>query len=100
MNIWDLFYLFGWTPWDSGITPPEIVSLVEGGRIPPGRALDMGCGTGTNVIYLSRHGFEATGVDISGRAIARARRKLSTAGIAAPLHVANLVDSEHFPIRG
>lgn len=100
MNMWDLFYLLDWTPWDSGITPPEIVSLVEGGRLPPGRALDLGCGTGTNVIYLKQHGFDAVGVDFSAQAIARARKKLQAAQIDAPLYVANLLDTARFPAQG
>jgi len=100
MNVWDLFYLFGWTPWDSGVTPPEIVSLVEGGRIPPGRALDLGCGTGTNVTYLKQHGFDVVGVDWSVRAIAKARKKLYAAHINADLFSADLLDAERFPARG
>jgi SAM-dependent methyltransferase len=100
LNRWDFYYFLRKTPWDSGITPPEIVSLVEGGRIPPGRAIDLGCGTGTNVLYLQRHGFDATGVDISARAVAFARRKLKAAGIRAPVFVANILDTECFPAKG
>src|SRR5438477_11724098 len=100
MNRWDLFYWLGMTPWDSGITPPEIVSLVEGGRIPPGRALDVGCGTGTNVIYLARHGFQTTGIDVSAQAIARARAKVLAAGVNARLERANLLDRAHMPVKG
>ncbi len=44
-----LAYVIGFKPWDSGVPPPELVSVVEGpGALPPGRALDLGCGTGTN----------------------------------------------------
>ncbi len=100
MNFWDIFYILGTTPWDSGITPPEIVSLLEGGRIPPGRALDLGCGTGTNVIYLKRHGFDAVGVDFSARAIAKARAKVRAAQLDIPLYVADLLDTSHFPADG
>jgi SAM-dependent methyltransferase len=75
-------YLLGDVPWDSGITPPEIVSLIEENRLPPGRAIDLGCGTGTNVVYLAAHGWEATGVDFVGSAIRRARRKARRAGIS------------------
>jgi len=100
MNRWDLFYWMGKTPWDSGITPPEIVGLVEGGRIAPGRALDIGCGTGTNVIYLAQHGFQASGIDVSARAISRARAKVRAAGIQAQVAVANLLDREHMPVSG
>ena len=59
---WNLVYRFGKTPWDTGITPPELRAVVESGQVPPGRALDLGCGTGTNVIYLARHGLEVVGV--------------------------------------
>lgn len=74
--LWDFLYLLKRTPWDTGITPPEIVGMLDSGRLrPPGRALDLGCGTGTNAIYLAWRGFEVTAIDVSIRAIALARRK-------------------------
>ncbi len=76
-----LAYLRGTTPWDTGISPPELVAAIEGaGALPPGRALDLGCGTGTNVLYLARHGWHATGIDFAAPAIARAQQKLHSAG--------------------
>jgi SAM-dependent methyltransferase len=77
--FWDWMYLFKKTPWDTGITPPEIVSMIESGKVSIGRALDLGCGTGTNAIYLAQHGFEVTGIDISRRAISLAKRKARSA---------------------
>jgi cyclopropane fatty-acyl-phospholipid synthase-like methyltransferase len=83
---WDLVYLFRQTPWDTGITPPEIVAMVESGRFPArSHALDLGCGTGTNAIYLAQRGFEVTGVDISRRAISLARRKARSANLATQI---------------
>ena len=38
-------YAAGDIPWDSGITPPEIHEVLK--ELPPGKALDLGCGTGT-----------------------------------------------------
>jgi SAM-dependent methyltransferase len=71
-------YRTGRTPWDTGVTPPEVVDLIEGaGALPPGRALDLGCGTGTNAAYLAAHGWDATGVDAEPIAIERARAKLA-----------------------
>jgi SAM-dependent methyltransferase len=77
--FWDVLYLFKKTPWDTGITPPEIVALIESGKVPIGRALDLGCGTGTNAIYLAQHGFTVTAIDVSRRAIALAKRKARSA---------------------
>ena len=77
-SLYDLLYRVG-APWDG---PPraELVHLVEGGaltptRLPPGRAIDLGCGTGSNVRYLARHGFEATGIDFSPVALRIARQR-------------------------
>lgn len=76
-------YLLGFKPWDSGVPPPELVSAVEGiDGLAPGRALDLGCGTGTNCVYLARHGWDATGVDFVPRAISAARRKAGADGVS------------------
>ena len=89
-RLWfDLWY---WLPrqprWDTGVTPPELERFV--GSHPPGRALDLGCGTGTNVVYLARHGWDAVGVDFAGRAIAKARRRARDAGVACTLFVGDV----------
>lgn len=96
LSKWDLAYLFR-APWDTGITPPELVELVEGGALPPGRALDLGCGTGTNVIYLAQHGFEAVGVDVAWLALWRARRKAKAAGVRARFIRASVLALEQHP---
>ncbi|NOY99936.1 MAG: class I SAM-dependent methyltransferase [Chloroflexi bacterium] len=72
-------------PWDSGITPPELYAFIE--QHPPGRAIDLGCGTGTNVITLAQHGWDVTGVDFASRAIKFARRKVKAAGVQADLRI-------------
>jgi SAM-dependent methyltransferase len=80
-RLWyELAYRTGRTPWDTGITPPEVVELISGpDALQPGRALDLGCGTGTNVAYLAGHGWSAVGVDANGQAIDAAQR--STDGV-------------------
>ena len=80
-----LFELWYWLPrrppWDTGVTPPELERFVA--THPPGRALDLGCGTGTNAVYLAKHGWTAAGVDFAARAIAKARRRAREAGVAS-----------------
>ncbi|MEV0619211.1 class I SAM-dependent methyltransferase [Nonomuraea sp. NPDC050404] len=76
------FYSSGKPPWDTETTPPELVALIEGeGSLPPGRALDLGCGTGTNATYLARHGWEVVAVDLIDDAARQARRKAEAARV-------------------
>ena len=85
--LFNLWYLFK-PPWDTGVSPPELMEFIE--CHPPGLALDLGCGTGTNVVTLARHGWEATGVDFVGRAIRAARRKARQAGVDVDLRVGDV----------
>ena len=48
------------------------------GRIPQGlRILDAGCGSGRNLVYLLRSGYECYGVDIDPQAVESTRRLAS-----------------------
>ena len=66
--------------------------MIEG--LSPGRALDVGCGTGTNCITLARCGWEVVGVDFSAVAIHRARRKTRRAGVSCRLYRADVTNLE------
>ena len=77
-NFWRA-YLHGRTPWDTLITPPELEGLILSGDLAPGQAVDLGCGTGTNAIFMARHGWTVVGVDFAPQAILRARRRLAQA---------------------
>jgi SAM-dependent methyltransferase len=70
---WDEHYASGEPPWDTGRPASELVALLESARLPAGKALDVGCGTGTNVRYLADHGYYALGVDIAALAIEQAK---------------------------
>jgi SAM-dependent methyltransferase len=72
-------YRFGFVPWDGHPLPKSLTDLVEGdGANPPltaGKALDVGCGTGDNSIYLAKHGWQVTGIDFVAKAVDKARAK-------------------------
>lgn len=80
--LYRLMYWLGKPRWDTGVTPPEVQAAFQAGDIPPGAALDLGCGTGTNVIYMAQQGRQAIGLDFVPGAIRRARRKAQQAGVA------------------
>ena len=71
--VFDLRYRLGLAPWDTGISPPELLTLLN--DLPAGRALDLGCGTGTNAVTMAQRGWQVVGVDFSPLALARARRR-------------------------
>ncbi|MBT3321280.1 MAG: class I SAM-dependent methyltransferase [Anaerolineae bacterium] len=72
-------------PWDSGISPPELLDFIK--KNPPGRAIDLGCGTGTNIITLAQHGWQVNGIDFASRAIKTAHKKTKRAKVKADLYV-------------
>jgi SAM-dependent methyltransferase len=80
--LYRLMYWLGQSHWDTGVTPPEVTQAFEAGDIPPGPALDLGCGTGTNVIYMAEQGRQAIGIDFVPTAIATARKKAQQAGVS------------------
>ena len=76
-----LFYTFsylGSPPWDTGISPPELLDFLASHS--PGRALDLGCGTGTNLVTLAEHGWQVCGIDFSSHAVRAARKRLNQIG--------------------
>jgi SAM-dependent methyltransferase len=77
-----LMYRVGFTPWDTDQVPPELSALIEGtGALPAGRALDIGCGTGTQAVYMARSGWEVTAIDAVPRPLSRARARADAAGV-------------------
>ena len=76
--------------WDTGISPPELLGFIN--SRPPGKALDLGCGTGTNVITLAKHDWDVAGVDFVKRAISLARRKAKHYGVDVDLHLGDVTN--------
>lgn len=81
-------YAVGFTPW-------EQANRADAGRLEeffrreelehggPGKALDVGCGTGVHTLTLARNGWDVTGVDVVDRALSQARARLVRAHVAA-----------------
>ena len=76
-------------PWDIGRPQPAFVELVQAGKLNEGRVIDVGCGTGENVLYLAERGFSVVGVDLSTRAIDAAKTKGSERKLKVDFRLAN-----------
>ncbi len=79
-HFYELGYRHWRMPWESG-PRSELVELVRTGRLEPCRALDLGCGSGANAVFLAEHGFEVTGVDFAAAALDKADRLAKAAGV-------------------
>ena len=92
MDSWDQVYRDGHKPpWDIGRPSHEIVGAVEKGTIKPCRVVELGCGTGTDAIYLAQKGFDVTGLDIAPTALARAEAKAKKAEVRVRWLVADVL---------
>jgi SAM-dependent methyltransferase len=78
LNPYRLLYRLGITPWERDTVPARVSELAERYQA-PGRALDIGCGTGRDAVYLSGRGWSVTGVDSTPQALEGARRRASAA---------------------
>ncbi len=74
-NKWDQLYQGGFKPWDTGRPDSHLISVVRDQPIPKGRALEVGCGTGTNAIWLAQQGFAVTAIDVAATGLGQARAK-------------------------
>src|SRR5579859_2187690 len=79
---WEARYTAGEPPpWDSGRVSAELVRRIAEAKIAPCRAVELGCGTGTNAVWLAQQGFDVTAIDISPTAIAQAEKRAKDAGV-------------------
>lgn len=65
-------------PWDGGANP-LLIEVAE--SLPPGAALDLGCGEGSDALWLARRGWRVTAVDVSATALARLATRAAAAGV-------------------
>ncbi|MDX1437012.1 MAG: class I SAM-dependent methyltransferase [Anaerolineales bacterium] len=84
-----LWYYFR-PPWDTGESPPELLRFIENN--PAGRALDLGCGSGTNALTLGTFGWTVLGVDFAPTAIRKARQRTKQYHLPLEFRVGDVVE--------
>jgi SAM-dependent methyltransferase len=88
-----LLYAAGFTPWEqmgkSPASTEQISSIFEREEAehnpPYGKALDVGCGSGSWAVKLAERGWQVTGVDFVPKAVRRARERAQEAGVVMRL---------------
>lgn len=76
-------------------SPPTPLLLRWSGQLLPGRALELACGSGSNLVALAERGWHATGIDVSPIALHMARRAALRHSLAIDVIAADLDD---FPL--
>lgn len=98
---WEEHYRTGKTPWDTRITPPEVVDFWTNHPVPSdGLALDLGCGPCTNVAYLARLGLRVLGFELAGHALGLgiARLRAEAPALLPKIHLLQ-ADVTRLPVR-
>ena len=85
-GFYTVAYAVGFRPWEragreaaeqfGGLLDREAMERPA----PPGRAVDLGCGTGTHAINLASRGWRAVGIDNQHRALKIARARAAASG--------------------
>ena len=86
-------YKEGSAPWDIGKPDFNLIHTVTTTPIAPCKALEIGCGTGDNAIWLSQQHFTVVGVDASEIAIEKARDKAAKTNASCTFAVLNILKS-------
>jgi 2-polyprenyl-3-methyl-5-hydroxy-6-metoxy-1,4-benzoquinol methylase len=89
-KFYEFAYAVGFTPWEQAAkvsieATQEFFQREEDERGGPGKALDVGCGSGLYTLALAERGWDVTGADLVDRALDRARRRLAEAGADAKI---------------
>ena len=90
-------YNDGDIPWDLGRPDVHLTAFVTERRMLTCPALDIGCGTGSDAVWLAGQGFSVTGIDVSETAIERARERAADSGVECEFLIANILSD---PVTG
>lgn len=93
---WEERYGSGGRVW-SGNPNPQLVATATG--LPPGTALDVGCGEGADSVWLASRGWQVTGVDVAQAALDTAARHADEAGVDVTWRRADITAWEPAPAQ-
>ena len=78
-------------PWDIGQSQPVFKHLAK--SLPSqSKILDVGCGTGENILFFAKMGFDSTGIDFTREAIYKAINKAKERNLNAKFYVMDVLE--------
>lgn len=86
---WDARYAGSEQVWSGN---PNAALVAEADGIPPGTAVDVGCGEGADATWLAQRGWQVTAFDVSSTALARASTHIASAGVTVQIRQGALLD--------
>src|SRR5438270_12402266 len=87
---WDQRYRLGERPAEDLDPRPTPLVVTTAKQVPPGKALDLACGTGRNALWLAEQGWSVTAVDGAPTAIEILQRRASDRGLHVDARVADI----------
>lgn len=79
--------------WHREFPSAELVATTMAlGLKPPCNVIDLGCGAGSESLFMARCGFNTTGIDLSPTAIEQAKQRAATEGLAARFIQGDVLD--------
>ena len=95
---WERRFITGDTPWEEELVAPAVPDLFAAFAPRNASVLEVGCGLGTNALWLAREGYAVTACDVSPEAIRRARERAEEAQLPVAFIVADVLsERSHLP---
>jgi len=90
---WNERYREGTTPWDTQVPAIELVETINALTLPNRAALEIGCGTGTNAVWLASQGFDVSATEISEIALNSARQRAEASKVSVKFEIADITEA-------
>ena len=78
-----------WATMEELSTAPDQLLVTQIKGLSPGRALELGCGMGSNAVWLAERGWRVTAMDFSENAIEKARQLARERGVDVEFVIAD-----------
>jgi len=99
-EIFDERYKLGKTPWELERPDSNLIEMIKKENILPCKTLEIGCGTGSNAIWLAQNNFDVTGIDFSSLAIEKAKTKSRKKGVKIQFFVEDFLEQDQEQEKG